>query len=293
MPGARDLSPLLDDISLDTPVLAALSTSPEMHTREDSYTAVQGVHLAPEEPKTPATAPKTYSHRRHIQERRSQSEKDTLKAVVAPPPPAPEATAVAPLPVHPERERIVDMAVAPPSPVPESISVDVTATAVAPLSVHPEWECIDDMVVATLPTTPKSVNVDVASTVVAPPPVHPDQERVVDMAVAPSAPTSSPSANARTTFISFISTAITSVLPTPSHSHRMPSAPLHRSCHLVGVGAEFSLDPEPARCKKHVMRTLEVIRENEGIHDAALDKYTKLFSQPLSEDHLFALACLF
>jgi hypothetical protein len=41
------------------------------------------------------------------------------------------------------------------------------------------------------------------------------------------------------------------------------------------------------------MRTLEVIREHEGINSAALDEYAKLFSQTLSESHLFALACLF
>ncbi|GJM95846.1 hypothetical protein PR202_ga12626 [Eleusine coracana subsp. coracana] len=35
------------------------------------------------------------------------------------------------------------------------------------------------------------------------------------------------------------------------------------------------------------------IRRNEGVHDSALEEYTKLLSQPLSEEHLFALACLF
>ena len=74
---------------------------------------------------------------------------------------------------------------------------------------------------------------------------------------------------------------------------RVPTAPPRRSRRLAGAGVEFSVAPEPARCKKRVMRTLNVIQENEGISTASLEEYAKLFAQPLSEEHLFALACLF
>lgn len=41
------------------------------------------------------------------------------------------------------------------------------------------------------------------------------------------------------------------------------------------------------------MQTLEVLGEQDGIDETALEEYAKLFSQPLSDTHLVALACLF
>lgn len=110
---------------------------------------------------------------------------------------------------------------------------------------------------------------------------------------------SSPPAT-RSAFFDKITTKTASVLPTPSFPRsklqaRTPSAPPWRSRRLAGVGVEFSVNPEPeaGRYRKRVMRTLEVIQEQEGIDDVALQNYAKLFSQPLSDTHLFALACLF
>jgi hypothetical protein len=41
------------------------------------------------------------------------------------------------------------------------------------------------------------------------------------------------------------------------------------------------------------MKVLHVINENEGISPEALDKYSKLFDQPLLPSHVQALAALF
>ena len=41
------------------------------------------------------------------------------------------------------------------------------------------------------------------------------------------------------------------------------------------------------------MQSLDVLCDQDGIDEAALDEYTKLFSQPLSDTHSLALACLF
>ena len=41
------------------------------------------------------------------------------------------------------------------------------------------------------------------------------------------------------------------------------------------------------------MRSLDIISENEGISQQALDDYAKLFVQPLSDSQLQALAALF
>jgi hypothetical protein len=41
------------------------------------------------------------------------------------------------------------------------------------------------------------------------------------------------------------------------------------------------------------MRTLELIEENEGIDQQALDDYAKLFKHPLPDSHLQALSALF
>jgi hypothetical protein len=41
------------------------------------------------------------------------------------------------------------------------------------------------------------------------------------------------------------------------------------------------------------MRSLEALRDQDGIDEVALDQYAKIFSQPLSDTHSLALACLF
>jgi hypothetical protein len=47
------------------------------------------------------------------------------------------------------------------------------------------------------------------------------------------------------------------------------------------------------RTRKKAMRSLDIISENEGISQQALDDYAKLFVQPLSDSQLHALAALF
>jgi hypothetical protein len=116
---------------------------------------------------------------------------------------------------------------------------------------------------------------------------------------APSAEASAITSAARTreNFINSITSKTSKILDAPcapvKRKPRAPAAAPRRSRRIAGAGAEYSVDPDQGRCKKRVMRTLEVIREHEGINSAALDEYAKLFSQTLSESHLFALACLF
>jgi hypothetical protein len=47
------------------------------------------------------------------------------------------------------------------------------------------------------------------------------------------------------------------------------------------------------RSAKKIMRSLDIIGEQDGISKQAQDEYAKLFSQPLSASHLQALATLF
>lgn len=217
-----DVSPSLEEIPIDDPVVVALRTLPELAILDSATAVVQGVSAdsvaaAQEKAVTPHSGLKTYYRRRQRIGKRGG-------VGVAPP-----------LDSQPELASVVDMA----------MPADVVVAAVAPL------------------------------------------------------PTSLPPAT-RAAFFDKITTKTASVLPTPIFPRsklqgRTPSAPPRRSRRLAGIDAEFSVKPEPeaGRYKRRVMRTLEVIQEQEGIVDSALENYAKLFSQPLSDTHFFALACLF
>jgi hypothetical protein len=66
-----------------------------------------------------------------------------------------------------------------------------------------------------------------------------------------------------------------------------------RSRRLAGADVEFPLNDMSRRTKKKAMRSLDIIGENEGIDQQALDDYAKLFVHPLSVSQLQALAALF
>jgi hypothetical protein len=98
-------------------------------------------------------------------------------------------------------------------------------------------------------------------------------------------------------FIKRLSKKTSNILPTPCISRRKrqllpPGAP-RRSRRLAGIGVESPKQPSPSRFKKRVMRSLDIISEQEGIDQQALEEYAKFFTQPLSTSHIQALAALF
>ncbi|CAD6239004.1 unnamed protein product [Miscanthus lutarioriparius] len=102
----------------------------------------------------------------------------------------------------------------------------------------------------------------------------------------------------RSRFMKKISKRIEKILPTPrapkprARSHTF-AAPPRRSRRIAGVGPESPSGAVPTRYRKRVMTVLNVVNENDGIHQDVLDAYGKLFGQPLPESHVQALAALF
>jgi len=102
----------------------------------------------------------------------------------------------------------------------------------------------------------------------------------------------------RSRFMKKISKRIEKNLPTPrapkprARTH-MSAAPPRRSRRIAGVGPESPSGAVPTRYRKRVMTVLNVVNENDGIHQDVLDAYGKLFGQPLPESHVQALAALF
>ncbi|CAD6204738.1 unnamed protein product [Miscanthus lutarioriparius] len=102
----------------------------------------------------------------------------------------------------------------------------------------------------------------------------------------------------RSRFMKKISKRIEKILPTPrapkprARSHTS-AAPPRRSRRIAGVGPESPSGAVPTRYRKRVMTVLNVVNENDGIHQDVLDAYGKLFGQPLPESHVQALAALF
>lgn len=105
--------------------------------------------------------------------------------------------------------------------------------------------------------------------------------------------------NAREAFVSKLKKRAASLMSAPAVAKRRPKGSIgitpRRSRRLAGAGAEFKPEQLIAKrsTKKEVMCTLEVISEHEGIDQQAQDDYAKLFSQPLSDSHIQALAALF
>ena len=111
------------------------------------------------------------------------------------------------------------------------------------------------------------------------------QGNVTAMVISSSAVETSRSVATHGTFFNKLAVKTTSVLPTPSFPKfkkkiRTPVTAPRRSRCLSGVGVEFSIEQEQSRYKKRVMRSLDVLRDQDGIDEAALDEYAKLFSEP-------------
>ena len=104
--------------------------------------------------------------------------------------------------------------------------------------------------------------------------------------------------DAQAAFLDKVARRAGGLLPAPSINKRrgkiLPSsATPRRSRRLAGAKIEFGLNDMERRTKKKAMRTLELIEEHEGIDQQALDEYSKLFTQPLPDSHVQALAALF
>jgi len=90
----------------------------------------------------------------------------------------------------------------------------------------------------------------------------------------------------RSRFMKKISKRIEKILPTPrapkprARSHTS-AAPPRRSRRIAGVGPESPSGAVPTRYRKRVMTVLNVVNENDGIHQDVLDAYGKLFGQAL------------
>jgi hypothetical protein len=59
------------------------------------------------------------------------------------------------------------------------------------------------------------------------------------------------------------------------------------------MGVEFQPADMTERSKKKAIKALKVIPENGSIDQQAEEDYKKLFSEPLSDTHMQALAALF
>jgi hypothetical protein len=74
--------------------------------------------------------------------------------------------------------------------------------------------------------------------------------------------------------------------------HLVASTPWH-SRRIAGAGVEFQMGEMARRTTKKVMKSLNIIGENDGVNQQAQEAYSKLFSEPLSCTHLQVLAALF
>jgi len=104
--------------------------------------------------------------------------------------------------------------------------------------------------------------------------------------------------DAQAAFLDKVARRAGGLLPAPAinkcRGKTLPSgATPRRSRRLAGAKIEFGVNDLERRTKKKATRTLDLIEEHEGIDQQALDEYSKLFTQPLPDSHVQALAALF
>jgi hypothetical protein len=104
--------------------------------------------------------------------------------------------------------------------------------------------------------------------------------------------------SSREGFLGSITSSVSALLPVPPvnakgcNATALISTP-RRSRQIAGMGVEFQPADMTARSKKKAMKVLKVIPENGSIDHQAEEDYKKLFSEPLSDMHMQALAALF
>jgi hypothetical protein len=99
-------------------------------------------------------------------------------------------------------------------------------------------------------------------------------------------------------FISKLSRQTAGLLPVPAINKRRtktlpPGEIPRRSRRLAGAGPELWMTDMVGRSKKKVMRSLEIIIEQEGVNQQAEEEYSKVFKNSLSDIQLIGLAALF
>jgi hypothetical protein len=114
----------------------------------------------------------------------------------------------------------------------------------------------------------------------------------LSMAKCPSAVVSKES------FLSEMVHQVSALLSVPSFreqkvSAHPPGSTPQRSRRLAGAGVEFQMGEITRRSTKRAMRSLSIIGETDGIDQQAKEEYAKVFSEPLSDSHIQALAALF
>jgi hypothetical protein len=102
----------------------------------------------------------------------------------------------------------------------------------------------------------------------------------------------------RSSFSDMVMKAVVHILQAPQvvrpGNPDSSAAPPCRSRRIAGIGVEFQSTFSDGKIKfKKIMRALHVIDESDGISQEALDRYSRLFDQPLPPSHVQALAALF
>jgi hypothetical protein len=106
------------------------------------------------------------------------------------------------------------------------------------------------------------------------------------------------SSTAKKEFLNMVKCQVPTILPMPSFKElaNMVAAPgltPRRSHRIAKAGVEFHMGDMSRRSTKKAMRNLGVIGENENIDHQVQEEYARLFSEPLSDIHIVALAALF
>ena len=123
-------------------------------------------------------------------------------------------------------------------------------------------------------------------------PVDPEQQSTVPSIAVPLAtPPPAGSAlrsEARAAFFNSLARRTDALLPMLIINKRRYKSGVtpRRSRRLAGADVEFPLNDLSRRTKKKAMQSLDIIGENEGIEQQALDDYAKLFGHPLSDSQL-------
>jgi hypothetical protein len=99
-------------------------------------------------------------------------------------------------------------------------------------------------------------------------------------------------------FISNITSKVSALLPVSNIKSKQvrgsaPSSIPRRSRRIADAVAEFKASDLTPRTKKRAMKALDIIGENGSIDQQAEEEYARLFSEPLSDQHIGALATMF
>jgi hypothetical protein len=128
--------------------------------------------------------------------------------------------------------------------------------------------------------------------------VLPSVADIEDASVPPLVEARASEASSKDQFISSITSKVSALLPVSNIKSKQvrgaaPSSTPRQSQRIAGVAAEFKASDLTTRTKKRVMKALDIIGENGSIDQQAEEEYARLFSEPLSDQHVQALATLF